>query len=128
TKRRRAASCFSTLRRNARLTSRASSACSRSSPPTPTRARPGAAATATTSIAATRSRTTICPPKAPAMPEKDRPDHDEDVPVLTEMVEDEGQRRPAVDGPALEALARELERARLQRRRPGSARVIAEQP
>jgi len=40
------------------------------------------------------------------MPEKDRPDHDEDVPVLTEMVEDEGQRRPAVDGPALEALAR----------------------
>ena len=55
------------------------------------------------------------------MPEKDRPDHDEDVPVLTEIVEDEsGQRRPAVDGPALEALARELERAVLERLGPKS--------
>src|SRR5437588_5933215 len=125
-KRRRAASCFSILRRNARLTLRASSACSRSLPSTTTRARPGAAATATTSIAATGSRTTIWPPKAPAMPEKERPDHNEDVPVLTEMVEDEGQRRPAVDGPALEALARELERAVLERLGPEVDRVMEE--
>jgi len=41
--------------------------------------------------------------KAPAMPETDRPDDGEDVPVLTEIVEDEaGQRRPTVDGPTLE--------------------------
>src|SRR3989475_239561 len=96
-KRRRAASCFSILQRNARLTSRASSACSRSSPSTPTRARPGAAATATTSIAATRSRTTIWPAKAPAMPEKDRPDHDEDVPVLTAIVEDKSFNPAAIE-------------------------------
>ena len=60
------------------------------------------------------------------MPEKDRPDHNEDVPVLTEMVEDEGQQRPAVDGPALEALARELERAVLERLGPEVDRVIEE--
>jgi hypothetical protein len=61
------------------------------------------------------------------MPEKGRPDHDEDVPVLTEIVEDEsGQRRPAVDGPALEALARELERAVLERLGPEVDRVIEE--
>ena len=60
------------------------------------------------------------------MPEKDRPDHNEDVPVLTEMVEDEGQQRPAVDGPALEALARELERAVLSRLGPEVDRIIEE--
>jgi hypothetical protein len=61
------------------------------------------------------------------MPEKDRPDDAEDVPVLTEIVEDEsGQRRPAVDGPALEALARELERAVLERLGPEVDRVIEE--
>ena len=60
------------------------------------------------------------------MPENDRPDHNEEVPVLTEMVEDEGERRPAVDGPALEALARELERAVLERLWPEVDRVIEE--
>jgi hypothetical protein len=61
------------------------------------------------------------------MPEKDRPEDAEDVPVLTEIVEDEaGQRRPAVDGPALEALARELERAVLDRLGPEVDRVIEE--
>jgi hypothetical protein len=80
------------------------------------------------------------------MPEGDRPDdttplveradalmrrhqeaaQGEDVPVLTEIVEDEGARRPAVDGPALEALARELERAVLERLGPEVDRVIEE--
>jgi hypothetical protein len=55
------------------------------------------------------------------MPEED------DLPVLTEIVEDEAwQRRPAVDGPALEALARELERAVLERLGPEVDRVIDE--
>jgi hypothetical protein len=60
------------------------------------------------------------------MPEKDRPDQGEDVPVLTEIVEDEAGRRPTVDGPALEALARELERAVLERLGPEVDRVIEE--
>jgi len=61
------------------------------------------------------------------MPERDRPDDGEDVPVLTEIVEDEAeQRRPTVDGPTLEALARELERAVLERLGPEVDRVIEE--
>jgi hypothetical protein len=49
-----------------------------------------------------------------------------DVPVLTEIVEDERARRPAVDPKALEALARELERAVLERLGPEVDRVIEE--
>jgi AcrR family transcriptional regulator len=49
-----------------------------------------------------------------------------DVPVLTEVVDDEARRRPAVDPAALEALARELERAVLERLGPEVERVIEE--
>ena len=52
---------------------------------------------------------------------------DADVPVLTEVVDDErSARRPAVDAEALEALARELERAVLERLGPEVDRVIEE--
>jgi hypothetical protein len=49
-----------------------------------------------------------------------------DVPVLTEVVDDEGAKRPAVDPEALEALARELERAVIARLGPEVDRVIEE--
>ena len=50
-----------------------------------------------------------------------------DVPVLTEIVDDErAQRPPAVNAEALEALARELERAVLERLGPEVDRVIEE--
>jgi hypothetical protein len=49
-----------------------------------------------------------------------------DVPVLTEVVSDERAPRRAVDGPALEALARELERAVLERLGPEIERLIEE--
>ena len=50
-----------------------------------------------------------------------------DVPVLTEIVDDErSQRAPAVDQEALEELARELERAVLERLGPEVDRVIEE--
>jgi hypothetical protein len=50
-----------------------------------------------------------------------------DVPVLTEIVEDDSVRRaPAFDAGALEALARELERAVLDRLGPEVDRVIEE--
>lgn len=49
-----------------------------------------------------------------------------DVPVLTEIVEDERARRPTVDREALEALALELERAVLERLGPEVDRVIEE--
>jgi hypothetical protein len=50
-----------------------------------------------------------------------------DVPVLTEVVDDERARRaPALDAAALEALARELERAVLERLGPEVDRVIEE--
>ena len=49
-----------------------------------------------------------------------------DVPVLTEVVDDEAQRGPAVAPEALEALARELERAVLERLGPEVERVIEE--
>ncbi|MBV8033117.1 MAG: hypothetical protein JO035_16515 [Betaproteobacteria bacterium] len=50
-----------------------------------------------------------------------------DVPVLTEIVDDERQPRPAaVDAEALEALARELERAVLERLGPEVDRIIEE--
>jgi hypothetical protein len=48
------------------------------------------------------------------------------VPVLTEIVADERSARPAVDPVALEALARELERALLSRLAPELERVIAQ--
>ncbi len=52
---------------------------------------------------------------------------DRDVPVLTEIVDEErALRRPAVDHEALEALARELERAVLERLGPEIDRVIEE--
>jgi hypothetical protein len=50
-----------------------------------------------------------------------------DVPVLTEVVDDErGRRRTEVDAAALEALALELERAVLERLGPEVDRVIEE--
>ena len=50
-----------------------------------------------------------------------------DVPVLTEIVDDEAVRRPPVfDRSALEALAGELERAVLERLGPEVERVIEE--
>lgn len=49
-----------------------------------------------------------------------------DVPVLTEVVEDDRAQRPALDPQALEALARELERAVLERLGPEVERVIEE--
>lgn len=49
-----------------------------------------------------------------------------EVPVLTEVVDDERPPRPAVDAQALEALARELERAVLERLGPEVDRVIEE--
>ena len=49
-----------------------------------------------------------------------------DVPVLTEVVEEEAARRTTVDAEALEALARELERAVMARLGPEVDRVIQE--
>ena len=49
-----------------------------------------------------------------------------DVPVLTEVVSEDAAPRRAVDGAALEALARELERAVLERLGPEVHRVIEE--
>jgi len=49
-----------------------------------------------------------------------------DVPVLTEIVDDERAQRPTVDPQALEALAQELERAVLERLGPEVDRVIDE--
>jgi hypothetical protein len=49
-----------------------------------------------------------------------------DLPVLTEIVNDERSPRRAVDAAALEALARELERAVLARLGPEVDRVIEE--
>jgi len=57
----------------------------------------------------------------------DAPANGEDVPVLTEVVDDTPARRPpAVNAAALEALARELERAVLERLGPEVDRVIEE--
>jgi hypothetical protein len=49
-----------------------------------------------------------------------------EVPVLTEIVSDERPSRPAVEGPALEALARELERAVIERVAPELERILAQ--
>jgi len=49
-----------------------------------------------------------------------------DVPVLTEVVDEDNVRRPAVDPEALEALAGELERAVMARLGPEVDRVIQE--
>lgn len=52
---------------------------------------------------------------------------DSDIPVLTEIVDDErARRRTEVDAAALEALAAELERAVLERLTPEVDRVIEE--
>jgi hypothetical protein len=51
---------------------------------------------------------------------------DKGVPVLTEVVSEERAPRRAVDGPALEALARDLERAVLERLGPEIDRLIEE--
>ena len=55
---------------------------------------------------------------------KDPAAHASDVPVLTEVVDEEARRRPAVNAEALEALAHELERAVLERLGPEVERVI----
>ena len=47
-----------------------------------------------------------------------------DVPVLTEVVDEEARRRPAVTPEALETLAHELERALLARLGPEVVRVM----
>jgi hypothetical protein len=49
-----------------------------------------------------------------------------EVPVLTEVVDDDPRTRPAMDAETLEALARELERAVLERLGPEVDRVIEE--
>ena len=49
-----------------------------------------------------------------------------ELPVLTEVVSDETTPRRIVEGPALEALARDLERAVLERLGPEVHRVIEE--
>ena len=49
-----------------------------------------------------------------------------EVPVLTEIVADERAPRRAVDGAALEALARELERAVLDRVAPELERIVGQ--
>ena len=54
------------------------------------------------------------------------PPHGAEVPVLTEIVQDEAGRARSVDSAALEALARELERAVLERLGPEIERVIEE--
>ncbi|HYL23791.1 MAG TPA: hypothetical protein VEV21_05310 [Burkholderiales bacterium] len=54
------------------------------------------------------------------------PGRDSKVPVLTEVVAEGRQPRPAVDAAALEALARELERAVLARLAPEIDRLIEE--
>ena len=54
------------------------------------------------------------------------PGHDSKVPVLTDVVIETRRPRAAVDAQALEALARELERAVLVRLAPEVDRVIEE--
>lgn len=54
------------------------------------------------------------------------PAAESEVPVLTEVVQDEPAARRAVDSAALEALARELEQAVLARLGPEVERVIEE--
>lgn len=55
------------------------------------------------------------------------PEGHDDIPVLTEVVDDErARRRTEVDAAALEALAAELERAVLERLTPEVDRVIEE--
>jgi len=62
-----------------------------------------------------------------ALLRKDRPGQGDDVPVLTEVVEEPGApRRAAVDRGALEALAQQLERAVLERLGPEVDRLIEE--
>jgi hypothetical protein len=52
--------------------------------------------------------------------------HESEVPVLTQIVDDQpAARAPAVDAAAIEALADELERALLERLRPEVDRVTA---
>src|SRR6185312_13754004 len=101
---------------NARPISPASSGCSRWWAPTKPNAMRRAAATACTRAAATASPTTTS--RVPMADSK--------VPVLTEVVAEVRQARPVVDAAALEALARELERAVLARLAPEVDRVIEE--
>src|SRR5689334_23629104 len=117
TRPRRFRSC-STYRPSARRTSRASSACSKSSVPKKATASRPAHAFACTRAAATLSRATTLPATM-AEPELR-------VPVLTEIVSDTRPTRPAVDAAALEALARELERAVLARLGPEVDRLVEE--
>jgi len=53
-------------------------------------------------------------------------EHVADLPVLTEIVSDERAPRRAVDAVALEALARELERAVLARVAPELERIVGQ--
>src|SRR5262249_35694245 len=79
---------------------------------------PPAAATASTRAAVMASPTTTS--RAPMI------ERDAKVPVLTEVVPEAREPRPAVNAVALEALARELERAVLVRLAPEIDRVIGQ--
>ena len=57
---------------------------------------------------------------------RQEPGREGEVPVLTQIVNDEARATRAVDAAALEALARELERAVLARLGPEVERVIQE--
>src|SRR5690348_5871915 len=111
--------CCSISRRSARHISRASSGSSRWSGARTRSAKRRAGAIASTRHAATplpitTSRQTMAEAR------------DSKVPVLTEVVAEGRRARPAMDAQALEALARELERAVLSRLAPEVDRVIDE--
>src|SRR5436853_7816237 len=111
--------CSSISPPSARRISRASSDWWRWSRWTKRNAKRAASAIASTRRAATPSRTTTSRGRMA------EPGRDATVPVLTEVVTD--VRRPrAADAQALEALARELERAVLARLAPEVDRVIEE--
>src|SRR3954454_652257 len=112
--------CSSISPPNARRISRASSDWWRWSRWTKRNAKRAASAIASTRRAATPSRTTTSRGRMA------EPVRDATVPVLTEVVTDVRRPRATIDAQALEALARELERAVLARLAPEVDRVIEE--
>src|SRR3954465_1286986 len=112
--------CWGISPPNARRISPASSDWWRWSRWTKRNAKRAASAIASTRRAATPSRITTSRGRMA------EPGRDATVPVLTEVVTDVRRPRPAIDAQALEALARELERAVLARLAPEVDRVIEE--